>query len=94
MAKTKDKQGRLRKRRILKPNVITSQFNDAIEEFNNDSNEVPMSESMVIEPDLAQGNLLRGIEKSSGPLEGPLEGQLDAIIFFFFISTRKHKRGP
>ena len=67
MAKTKDKQGRLRKRRILKPNVITSQFNDAIEEFNNDSNEVPMSESMVIEPpDLAQGNLLRGIEKSSG----------------------------
>ena len=65
MAKTKDKQGRLRKRRILKPNVITSQFNDAIEEFNNDSNEVPMSESMVIEPDLDQGSLLRGIEKSS-----------------------------
>ena len=70
MAKTKDKQGRLRKRRILKPNVIPSQFNDAIEEFNNDSNEVPMSESMVIEPDLAQGNLLRGIEES--PLKGPL----------------------
>ena len=66
MAKTKDKQGRLRKRRILKPNVITSQFNDEIEEFNNDSNEVPTSESMVIEPDLAQGDLLRGIEKNSG----------------------------
>ena len=55
MAKTKDKQGRLRKRRILKPNLLPSQFNDAIEEFNNDSNEVPVSESMVIEPDLASG---------------------------------------